>query len=322
MGLMLHEVLRIYLLVPLTSLIDGLLIWITGGLVPPLVGTLYFGADMTGLVQLRHLGLGVSYLNWTRFPLQLGSPPMVALLTVAVAAVLLFAFTMVNVLMLTWIERKMFSRMWDMRGPMSASLNTAPTLWWVFPLAAAIALSVYLWLTLSVYPGVLTPMVFWVGVALGLFVGLGGVVYTRGIGGMRLEGAGFLQQLADGNKFFLKELIIPASADRTVYNMAPILLVASSIVLAAAIPWSDGFWAVDTSMGLIFTLAVFAVAPLAVLGAGWAQNNKYTLIGGMRSAAMMMSYEIPLLLSLVPVFIFAGSFNPIEIVQRQIDDGV
>ncbi len=318
MGLSLHEVLLVYLLTPIAGFLDGLLERITGFLVPPLVGAIEFGAEQTGFRVLGYLAQGISYLNWTRFPLRLSTPFMLSFLTAAVAAVLLFAFMMVNVLVLTWLERKMFSRMWDMRGPMAASLNNMQALWWVFVVAGLAALAVWVWVAWFVYPGEVADSVKIAGVALGGFVAFGSLLWTRG----HLEGAGFMQQLADGNKFFLKELIIPRAADLTIYNLAPILFVSSSIVLIAAIPFSDGFFAVDTSMGLIFTMGVFAVAPLAVLGGGWAQNNKYTLIGGMRSAAMMMSYEIPLLLSLVPVFIFAGTFNPLEIVQRQVDAGV
>lgn len=128
---------------------------------------------------------------------------------------------------------------------------------------------------------------------------------------------GFFQNLADGTKFFVKEHIIPLKADKFGFAVAPIIIVSSSLLLLVSLPLSDEFYVVNLNAGLLFVFAIFAIAPFAILVAGWAQNNKYTLIGGMRSAAQMMSYEIPLLLSLVGVIIVVGSFNIGDIVAYQ-----
>ncbi len=136
---------------------------------------------------------------------------------------------------------------------------------------------------------------------------------------------GWLQNLADGVKLFVKEIIVPAKADRLGYLLAPILYVGSSLLILAVIPLSVNFGVATNesgeyvAAGAVFALAAFAIAPLAILLAGWSSNNKYTLIGGMRSAAQMMSYEIPLILSAASVFLLAGSFNFVDIVDAQHD---
>lgn len=128
---------------------------------------------------------------------------------------------------------------------------------------------------------------------------------------------GFWQNLAEGVKFFFKEHIVPAKADKFGFELAPIIIVASSFLILIGLPFSDEFYASNLDAGLIFVFAIFAIAPFAILLAGWAQNNKYTLIGGMRSAAQMMSYEIPLILSFVGVILVVGSFNIGDIVAYQ-----
>jgi NADH-quinone oxidoreductase subunit H len=134
---------------------------------------------------------------------------------------------------------------------------------------------------------------------------------------------GWLQNLADGMKLFVKEIIVPAKADRLGFLLAPVIFVGSSLTILAVIPLSENFGLAtnDTGQyvasGALFALAAFSIAPFAILLAGWSSNNKYTLIGGMRSAAQMMSYEIPLILCAASVFLLAGSFNFVEIVNAQ-----
>ncbi|UCE92103.1 MAG: NADH-quinone oxidoreductase subunit NuoH [Methanobacteriota archaeon] len=136
---------------------------------------------------------------------------------------------------------------------------------------------------------------------------------------------GWLQNLADGVKLFVKEIIVPAKADRLGYLLAPIIFVGSSLLILAVIPLSVDFGVATNASGeyvpagAVFALAAFSIAPFAILLAGWSSNNKYTLIGGMRSAAQMMSYEIPLILSAASVFLLASSFNFVDIVDAQHD---
>ena len=136
---------------------------------------------------------------------------------------------------------------------------------------------------------------------------------------------GWLQNLADGIKLFVKEIIVPKKADRLGYLLAPIIYVGSSLLILSVIPLSENFGLSTNesgeyvTAGALFALAAFSIAPFAILLAGWSSNNKYTLIGGMRSAAQMMSYEIPLILCAASVFLLAGSFNFVDIVDAQHD---
>ena len=136
---------------------------------------------------------------------------------------------------------------------------------------------------------------------------------------------GWLQNLADGIKLFVKEIITPAKVDRMGFLLAPIIFVSSSFLALSTIPLSPRF-GVFTSPddpgvpgGALIAFAFFAIAPFSILVAGWSSNNKYTLIGGMRSAAQMMSYEIPMLLCVASVFLLAGDFGFLGIVNAQHD---
>lgn len=131
------------------------------------------------------------------------------------------------------------------------------------------------------------------------------------------KGTGFLQNLADGMKLIQKENITPKNADKWMFDIAPAIIVTTSVLVFVAIPFSETFVVAELEGGLIFILAILAIAPFAVLLAGWASNNKYTLIGGMRGAAQMLAYEIPLILATVGVILLAGSLNPVEIVLAQ-----
>ena len=99
--------------------------------------------------------------------------------------------------------------------------------------------------------------------------------------------------------------------------MGPIIFISSSVFLLVLFPLSDRFAASSAPAGLMVIMAAFSIAPIGVLTSGWASNNKYSMIGGMRSAAQLMSYEIPLLLSMAGVFLLAGSFDPVTIVEQQ-----
>jgi NADH-quinone oxidoreductase subunit H len=131
------------------------------------------------------------------------------------------------------------------------------------------------------------------------------------------KGTGFLQNLADGMKLIQKELITPKNADKWMFDIAPAIIAATSILAFVAIPFSETFYVANLNGGLIFILAILAIAPFAVLLAGGSSNNKFTLIGGLRGAALMLSYEIPLILSVVGVILLSGSLNPLEIVHAQ-----
>ena len=131
------------------------------------------------------------------------------------------------------------------------------------------------------------------------------------------SGIGIIQNMADGIKAITKELIIPNKADKFLFSMGPIIFISSSVFLLVLFPLSDRFAASAAPAGLMVIMAALSIAPIGVLTSGWASNNKYSMIGGMRSAAQLMSYEIPLLLSMAGVFLLAGSYNPVDIVEQQ-----
>jgi len=138
---------------------------------------------------------------------------------------------------------------------------------------------------------------------------------------------GLLQPLADGAKFLLKEDPTPAGVDKFVYFLAPLLALALALTSIAVIPFgpkplviaghATNLGIVDLNIGI---LALFAITALGVYGvalAGWASNSKYPLLGGLRSSAQMMSYELALTLSVVGVLLMAGTFNLTEIINQQ-----
>jgi NADH-quinone oxidoreductase subunit H len=138
---------------------------------------------------------------------------------------------------------------------------------------------------------------------------------------------GLLQPLADGAKFLLKEDPTPAGVDKVVYHLAPLLALALALTSIAIIPFGPeklNVFGHETSLGIvdlnIGILALFSITALGVYGvalAGWASNSKYPLLGGLRSSAQMISYELALTLSVVGVILLAGTFNLREIIERQ-----
>ncbi len=128
---------------------------------------------------------------------------------------------------------------------------------------------------------------------------------------------GFLQCVADGLKTFMKENTIPKKVDKMTYMWTVSLVVGTSVLLACMIPLSARWFVVDYSTGLLIIMALFALAPFFILVSGWAQNNKYSLIGGMRAAELMISYEVPMLIMIATTVLMAGSFNIGDIVMAQ-----
>ena len=134
----------------------------------------------------------------------------------------------------------------------------------------------------------------------------------------RIGPLGYLQNLADGLKTFLKENITPSKADKKGYMWALSLVIGTSVLIACMIPLSDRWFIADYGAGLLIIFGLFAIAPFMILVAGWAQNNKYALLGGMRAAAQMISYEVPMLIVFASVTLMAGSFNINDIVHAQV----
>ena len=128
---------------------------------------------------------------------------------------------------------------------------------------------------------------------------------------------GLGQIAADSIKLFLKEDWIPPFADNPVFVLAPAIVVATALISFAVVPFAPGFVIADLNIGVLFLLAMSSLGVYSVVLAGWSSNNKYSLLGGIRAAAQMMSYEVFMGLSLLGVVILAGSFRFADIVEAQ-----
>jgi len=128
---------------------------------------------------------------------------------------------------------------------------------------------------------------------------------------------GLLQPIADGVKMFTKEDITPDKGDKWLHRIAPVAAIVPAMLVFAVIPFGKNLLGVDLNVGVVYVVAVSSISTLALLIAGWSSNNKYSLLGAMRTAAQMVSYEVPMALSLVVPVLFAGSLSLNQIVQGQ-----
>lgn len=142
---------------------------------------------------------------------------------------------------------------------------------------------------------------------------------------------GLLQPLADGIKLIFKEELIPAQADRIIFVLAPIITVVPALLIFAVIPMGGTVRAggaeialglADINVAVLYILAITSIAVYGIALAGWASNNKYALLGGLRSTAQMISYELPLALAIVGVLLLSGSMSLNDMVTRQKETGV
>jgi NADH-quinone oxidoreductase subunit H len=137
------------------------------------------------------------------------------------------------------------------------------------------------------------------------------------LGPNRLGPFGLIQPLADIIKLLIKEDITPVGADKVVYNLAPILALATVLMLWAVIPFAPTMLGADLNVGVLYIVAVGAVGTLGVIMAGWASNNKYALLGAMRTVALTIAYEVPMVISLLVPVILARSMSIHQIVNMQ-----
>lgn len=128
---------------------------------------------------------------------------------------------------------------------------------------------------------------------------------------------GWAQLVADGIKFIQKEDIIPTAADKWVFALAPGVALVPALVILAVIPLGPGLYAENLDAGVFFMLAASSVSVIGVLMAAWSSANKYSLMGGLRAAAQLISYELPLVLAAAAVVLQAGSMSLIDIVEAQ-----
>ena len=128
---------------------------------------------------------------------------------------------------------------------------------------------------------------------------------------------GLLQTLADGLKLLAKEDVIPSRADKVLFVLAPVAIFAPALTLWVVIPFGPNAIIADLNIGLLFISAITSFTVLSILMAGWGSNNKWSLLGAMRSAAQLVSYEVPLILAIVGVAMLAGSLRLSDIIAAQ-----
>ena len=141
--------------------------------------------------------------------------------------------------------------------------------------------------------------------------------FQNRIGPNRVGPFGLLQPVADALKLMTKEDITPAAADKIVFALAPLAFAIPIILMFAPIPWADHASLANLDIGILWVIAVTTAAEAGIFMAGWSSNNKYSLFGAMRAVALLVSYEIPLVLSLLGVVLLAGTLNLSEIVLDQ-----
>lgn len=137
------------------------------------------------------------------------------------------------------------------------------------------------------------------------------------LGPNRVGPYGIFQSVADMLKILIKELIEIKHIDRFLFNLAPFLVILSSMLAFGCMPFGKGLIAIDFNIGVFFIMAVSSIGVLGILLAGWSSNNKFTLIGAMRSGAQMISYELSIALSMLTVVVFAGTMQTSGIIEAQ-----
>jgi NADH-quinone oxidoreductase subunit H len=141
------------------------------------------------------------------------------------------------------------------------------------------------------------------------------------IGPNRVGPLGLLQPIADAIKLITKENIVPRDADKLVHLAAPVLVIVSAFLVMAVIPFAVGLAPVNLPSGMVYLIAVSSISPLGIFLAGWGSRNKYSLLGAMRSVAQLVSYEVPQVLSTIPIVLWAGSLSLVTIFYRQLEFG-
>lgn len=139
------------------------------------------------------------------------------------------------------------------------------------------------------------------------------------IGPNRVGPKGLLQSLADTIKLLVKENITPANADKLMFNMAPFIAMIAAMLLLAPIPFASGLQIWDVNIGILYVTSISSLSVISILMAGWSSNNKYSLLGAMRSGAQIVSYELSAGLAILTIVVLTGSLQLSEIVKAQAD---
>src|SRR5512133_4274232 len=185
------------------------------------------------------------------------------------------------------------------------------------------------WLSSRMSPGltVLTELVI-IGLLVLIFYALLGLflvyaerkvcaIMQNRYGPNRVGPGGIFQTIADLVKLLFVELVPIKNADKVLFNLAPYIVIVASFMAIGAIPFSKGLQAIDLDIGIFYLMAISSMGVIGVLLAGWASNNKYSLIGAMRSGAQIVSYELSVGLALVTMVVLAGTMQLSEMIEAQ-----
>ncbi len=137
------------------------------------------------------------------------------------------------------------------------------------------------------------------------------------LGPMRTGWHGWLQTIADAIKLIQKEDITPSLVDRPVFYWAPIICFVAAFAVYVTMPFGEGLIVSDLNIGILYIVAITTFTIISLLMAGWGSNNKYALLGGMRSAAQVVSYEVPMVVAILSIVLFVGSLSMVDIVESQ-----
>jgi len=137
------------------------------------------------------------------------------------------------------------------------------------------------------------------------------------LGPMEAGPYGSMQLFAEVGKWLQKEDLSPDNADKRIFRMAPLIVLASTFLLIAVVPFGPDAWFTDFEVGVFYALAVSSISVLGILMAGWSSANKYSLMGGLRGAGQLIAYELPMVLAVIGVVIQAGTMNLNQIVVAQ-----
>ena len=142
------------------------------------------------------------------------------------------------------------------------------------------------------------------------------------LGPMEAGPYGSMQLFAEVGKFLQKEDLSPDGADKRIFKMAPLIVLASTFLLIAVVPFGPDAWFTNFEAGVFYMLAVSSISVLGILMAGWSSANKYSLLGGLRAAGQLIAYELPMVLAVIGVVIQAESMNLNTIIARQNGDSI
>ena len=146
------------------------------------------------------------------------------------------------------------------------------------------------------------------------------------IGPNRAGPFGLLQPLADGVKFFMKEEIIPTASDKFLFLLGPCIFMMTALMTSAIIPWGQSYYfngnefslqVADLNVGILYLLAVVSIGGYGIMIGGWASNNKFSLLGALRAASQMISYELPMGMAIIAILLMSGTLSLREIVDQQ-----